>query len=174
MQPLLATMVILEKTKTQLKLRYRPYSVWLVTASWMLGILLLILVIHLQSTWLIYLWWMPLFLLLNIITCSLLLLFAGQVVTYHFDKDYNSLTIKRRSLLNTNVDWHSLGDIWDIQVNSTNWNQENKPNYQVAIVFKNGKSLPLNIVKGSDVQKKLEAVNLIREFLCMPPQQLSW
>ena len=114
------------------------------------------------------------FLLLNIITCSLVLLCAGQVVTYHFDKDYNSLTIQRRGLLNTKVDWHSLGDIGDVQVKSTSWNQENKANSQVAIVFKNGNNLPLNLVKSSDVQKKLEAVNLIREFLRMPPQQLSW
>lgn len=166
-------MVILEKTKTQLKLRHRPYSVWLITAIWMLGIVLLILGIYLQYTWLIYLWWMPLFLVLNIVTSSLVLLFAGQVITYHFDKDSNSFTIKRRGLLNTKVAWHSLGDIWDVQVKSTNWHQDRKADYQMALVLKGGKSLPLNILPGSDVQKKLEAVNLIRKFLRMPPQILS-
>lgn len=166
-------MVILEKTKTQLRLRHRPYSVWVMTASWMLGILLLILFIRLQYSWLIYLWWMPLFLVLNFVACSLVLIFAGQVVTYHFDQDYNSLTIKQRSLLNTKVVWHSLGDIWDVQVKSTSWHQAENAGYQIAIVLKSGKTLPLNIVPSSDVQKNLEAVNLIREFLRMPPQKLS-
>lgn len=131
---------------------------------------LLILVIHLQLTWLIYLWWMPIFLLLNIITASLVLIFAGQVVTYHFDKDYNSLTIKRRGLLKTKVEWCSLADIWDIQVKSIGWRQDKKTNHQAVIVLKGGKELLLNIVQGSDIEKKLEVVNLIREFLCMPPQ----
>lgn len=131
---------------------------------------LLILVIYLQLTWLIYLWWMPMFFLLNIIIASLVLIFAGQVVTYHFDKDYNSLTIKRRGLLKTKVEWYSLADIWDIQVKSTGWRQDKKTNSQSVIVLKGGKELPLNIVQGSDVEKKLKAVNLIREFLCMPPQ----
>ncbi|MEW6493510.1 MAG: hypothetical protein AB1589_13540 [Cyanobacteriota bacterium] len=166
-------MVILEKTKTQLKLRHRPYSVWLITASWMLAILLVILFIRLQNSWLIYLWWMPLFLVLNLVACSLVLIFAGQVVTYHFDQDYNSLTIKRCSLLNTKVVWHSLGDIWDVQVKSTHWHQDKNADYQIAIVLKEGKTLPLNIVPSSDVQKNLEAVNLIRDFLRMPPQKLS-
>jgi hypothetical protein len=167
-------MVILEKTRTQLKLRYRPYSVWLLTASWILGIFLFILVIHLQVPWLIYLWWMPIFILLNMITASLVLIFAGQVVTYHFDKDYNSLTIKRRGLLKTKVEWCSLADIWDIQIKSTGWRQHEQANYQTVIVLRGGKELPLNIVQGSDIEKKLEAVNLIREFLCMPPQKLSY
>lgn len=163
-------MVILEKTKTQLKLRHRPYSVWLTTASWMLGILLLILFIRLQYSWLIYLWWMPLFLVLNLVACSLVLIFAGQVVTYHFDQDYNSLTIKRRSLFNTKIVWHSLGDIWDVQVKSTNWYENKDADCQIALVLKDGKTLPLNILPNSNVQKKLEAVNLIRDFLHMPPQ----
>ncbi len=165
-------MVILEKTKTQLKLRHRPYSLWIITGSWMLGILLIILVIYLQYTWLIYLWWMPLFLVGNMVTCSLVLLFAGQVVTYNFDKDSNSLTINRRSLLNTQVIWHSLADILNVQVKSTSWHEDENANYQTVILLKSGEILHLTLGQDSNIKKKLEAINMIREFLGMPPQKV--
>lgn len=166
-------MVILEKTKTQLKLRYRPYRVWVVTASWMLGIILLILVMHLHLTWLIYLWWMPLFILLNLITASLVFLFAGKIFTYHFDKTSNSLIVKQCSLINTKSSLYSLTDIWDIQIKTTSWNQEANVDYQIAIIWKSGKDLSLNLSQSSAVQQKLETVNLIREFLGMSPQKLG-
>lgn len=166
-------MVILEKTKTQLKLRHRPYTVWLTAASWILGIILLVLVMHLHLTWLIYLWWMPLFILLNLITASLVLLFAGKIFTYHFDKTSNSLIIKQRSLINTKLSLYSITDIWDIQVKTTSWNQDENADYQIAIIWKSGKDLSLNISRSSAVQQKLETVNLIREFLGMSPQKLG-
>ncbi|MFB8790104.1 MAG: hypothetical protein U7123_14910 [Potamolinea sp.] len=167
-------MVILEKTKTQLKLRHRPYTVWLVTASWMLGIILLIVIMHLYVTWLIYLWWVPLFILLNLITASLVLLFAGKIFIYHFDKTSNSLVIKQRSLINTKLSLYSITDILDIQVKSTSWNQDANADYQIAIIWKSGKDLSLNVSQSSAVTKKLETVNLIREFLGMSPQKLGW
>ena|SRR4028118_1757276 len=167
-------MVILEKTKTQLKLRHRPYSIWSLTASWMLGTLLLILLIYLQYTWLIYLRWMPLFIVFNIVTSSLMLILAGQVITCHFDKEFNNLTIRRRGLMNTKVILHSLTDILDIQLESRSWNPEDKASYQIVVVLKASKSFPLNIGQGSDVKQNLETVNLIRKFLDMPPQILNW
>jgi hypothetical protein len=166
-------MIILEKTKTQLKLRHRPYFIWRLTGSWMLGILLLLLLISLQYTWLIYLWWMPLFLLLNLVTCSLVFILAGQVITCHFDKEFNNLTIRRRGLLNTKIIWHSLTDILDIQLESRTWNPEDKASYQIIVVLRAKKSFPLNIGQGSDIKKNLVTVNLIRKFLDMPPQTLS-
>ncbi|HEY9649719.1 MAG TPA: hypothetical protein V6C95_03580 [Coleofasciculaceae cyanobacterium] len=167
-------MVILEKTKTQLKLRHRPYTLWMITGSWMLVIVVLLLLISLQQTWLIYLGWMPLFIVLNIIISSLVLIVAGRVVICHFDKDYNSLTIQKRGLMNTQVSLHPLTDILDIQLRSTSWRQDEKADYQIVIVFKSGRSLSLNIVSNPDISKKLEATNLIREFLRLPPQKLNW
>jgi hypothetical protein len=166
-------MVILEKTKTQLKLRHRPYTVWLTAASWMLLIILLILVMHLHLTWMIYLWWMPLFILLNLIAASLVLLFAGKVFLYHFDKNSNSFIVKQSNLINTKLALYSITDIWDIQVKSTSWNQDENADYQIVIILKSGKDLALNISRSSAVEKKLETVNLIREFLGMPSQQFG-
>jgi hypothetical protein len=166
-------MVILEKTKTQLKLRHRPYTVWLTTASWILGIIILILLMHLYLTWMIYLWWMPLFILLNLIAASLVLLLAGKVFTYHFDKSSNSFIVKECSLINTKLALYSITDIWDIQVKSTSWNQEKNAEYQMAIIFKSGNNISLNISPSSAVKNKLEIVNLIREFLGMSPQKLG-
>lgn len=167
-------MVILEKTKTQLKLRHRPYTLWMITGSWMLMILVLLLLISLQQTWLIYLEWMPLFIVLNIVMSSLVLIVAGRVTLCHFDKDYNSLTIQKRGLLNTKVSLHSLTDILDIQLRSTSWRQDDKADYQIVIILKSGKNLSLNIVSSPDINKKLDAANLIREFLRMPAQKLNW
>jgi hypothetical protein len=116
---------------------------------------------------------MPLFLLLNLVTCSLVFILAGQVITCHFDKEFNNLTIRRRGLLNTKIIWHSLTDILDIQLESRTWNPEDKASYQIIVVLRAKKSFPLNIGQGSDIKKNLVTVNLIRKFLDMPPQTLS-
>ena len=166
-------MILVKQTQTQLRLLHRPYLVWIVAGSLMLGVPLLILLIYLNSSWIIYLWWMPLFFPSIILLGFLGLIFAGQVVTCQFDKDSNSLTIKRRSLLNTKVIWHSLADILDVQVQSTSWHHDETANYQIVIVLKSGNNLTLNFGLIS-VKDKLETVNLIRKFLGMPPQQLGW
>jgi hypothetical protein len=116
---------------------------------------------------------MPLFLVFNIVTSSLVFILAGQVITCHFDKEFNNLTIRRRGLLNTKVIWHSLTDILDIQLQSRTWNPEDKASYQIIVVLRANKSFPLNLGQGSDVQHNLATVNLIRNFLDMPPQTLS-
>ena len=166
-------MVLVKQTQTQLRLLHRPYLVWIVTGSLVFGVPLLIMLISLNYGWIIYLWWMPVFFPSIIILGFLGLIFAGQVVTCQFDKDSNSLTIKRRSLLNTKVIWHSLADILDVQVQSTSWHHDETANYQIVIVLKSGNNLTLNFGLIS-VKDKLETVNLIRKFLGMPPQQLGW
>jgi hypothetical protein len=166
-------MILVKQTQTQLRLLHRPYLVWIVAGSLMLGVPLLILLIYLNSSWIIYLWWMPLFFPSIILLGFLGLIFAGQVVTCQFDKDSNSLTIKRRSLLNTKVIWHSLADILDVQVQSTSWHHDETANYQIVIVLKSDNKLNLNFGLIS-TKEKLETVNLIRKFLGMPPQKLGW
>jgi hypothetical protein len=91
-------MVLVKQTQTQLRLLHRPYLVWIVAASLVFGVPSLIMLISLNYGWIIYLWWMPLFLPSIIILGFLGLIFAGQVVTCQFDKNSNSLTIKRPAI----------------------------------------------------------------------------
>lgn len=163
-------MVILENTKTQLKFRYRPYSLWLGIGGWMVGTFLLILLIYHQLRWLTYVLWIPPLLLLSLVASGLVLILAGRVVICHFDKDYNSLTIKRRGLLNTKVIWHSLADVLDVQLQSPSWHHQETADYQITLFLKSGESLKLNLGLKS-IAQKLETLNLIRGFLGMPPEK---
>lgn len=165
-------MLLIKQTQHQLNFRYHPYAVWIVAASLIFGIPLLILLISLNTGWILYLWWMPLFFPSVIILGILGLLFAGRVVTYQFDKDYNSFALKRHGLLKTKVIWHSLTEILDIQVQSTSWHRDRKANYQIVIYLKSGNSLPLHLGISS-TQEQLETVNLIRHFLGMKPQKFD-
>lgn len=164
------TMVILENSKTQLKFRYRPYWLWLGTSSWILGTFLVILLIYVQSSWLMNLLWMPFFLLLNIVASIFMLILAGRVLIFHFDKEYNSFTIKQRGLIKTKVSWHSLADILDVQLQSTSWHHHDSSSYEIMIFLKSGESLGLNLGLKS-IAQKLETINLIRKFLGMPPEK---
>ncbi|GET41395.1 hypothetical protein [Microseira wollei] len=166
------TMVILEQTKTQLKFRYRPDSIWMATGGWIVGTFLLIAMIYLQLSWIFYLWWIPLFLVLNIVASIALLIFAGRVVICHFDKDYNGFTLKRGGWLNTQVIWHPLAHIIDVQVEAIGWNPDRKANCQIALFLKSGDRISLDLGLAS-INDKLNAVNLIRKFLDMPPQKWS-
>jgi hypothetical protein len=166
-------MILVKQTQTQLKLLYRPYLVWIVTGSLIFGIPLLIWLISLNDGWILYLWWMPIFFPSIIILGILGLIFYGQVVTCKFDKDSDSLTIKRRGLLNTQVIRHSLGDILDVQVQSTSWSHDETANYQIVVFLRNRNKLILKI-EFISTKDKLETVNLIRKFLGMPPQTLKW
>ncbi|MFW5766695.1 MAG: hypothetical protein ACOC07_21375, partial [Coleofasciculus sp.] len=97
---------------------------------------------------------------------------AGRIFIYHFDKETNSLLIKRRGLLKTQVTLYPLSDIFQVQLKSTSWNQDQTSNYQIAIILKSGKQLSIKS-EGKNLQQKLEIVNLIRRFLDMPPQKLA-
>ena len=166
-------MILVKQTQTQLKLLYRPYLVCIVTGSLIFGIPLLIWLISLNDGWILYLWWMPFFFPSIIILGILGLIFSGQVVTYKFDKDSDSLIIKRRGLLNTQVILHSLCDILDVQVQSTSWSHDETANYQIVVLLITRNKLVLNFGFIS-TQEKIETVNLIRKFLGMPPQTLGW
>lgn len=166
-------MVILEQTKTQLKFRYRPYSLWLGTGGWIVGTFLLVPIIYLQLSWMLYLWWIPLFIVLNIVASIALLIFAGRVVICHFDKDYNGFTLKRRGWLNTQVMWHPLAHIIDVQVEAIGWNPDRNTNCQIALFLKSGDRISLDLGLRS-INDKLNTVNLIRKFLDMSPQKWSY
>ncbi|HBE16065.1 MAG TPA: hypothetical protein DEG17_04010 [Cyanobacteria bacterium UBA11149] len=165
-------MVILEKTPTQLKLRHRPYFLWIATGSWLFGIFVLILLITLQS-WLFYLWWIPVFLILNILIAISLLLFTRQIIICHFDKVNSLFILKRQGLLTKKIIWHPLGDILDVQLKSTSWNRDQNSHQEIAIILKSGKDLILDVGQGRKIDNKLETVNLIRKFLEMPTQTLN-
>jgi len=164
-------MVILENSKTHLKIRHRPYSLWLGTGSWIFGTLLLILLIYAQQSWLRYIMWVPSFLVLSLVVGILVLIFTARVVICHFDKEYNSLTIKLRGWLKTKVIWHPLANILDVQLQSTSWHHHDLADYQIMIFLESGESLTLNLGLKSSTEK-LETINLIRQFLGMPPEKL--
>lgn len=164
-------MVILENTKSQLKFRYRPYFIWFSTTSWMLGTFGLTMLLYQLYSWLSNLFWIPLFLLFNFLGTSLVLNLAGKVTIYDFDKELNSLSIKRRGFLKTKVIWYSLTDILDVQLQSTSWHNHEAADYQIIVFLKSGGSLPLNLGLKS-IADKLETINLIRKFLGMPPEKM--
>ncbi|HBB31353.1 MAG TPA: hypothetical protein DDZ80_24355 [Cyanobacteria bacterium UBA8803] len=68
--------------------------------------------------------------------------------------------------------FHSLADIVDVQLKAISWHHNRNANYQVAIVLKYGNDLYLNLGEGSSINKKLETVNLIRQFLKLKLQKL--
>jgi hypothetical protein len=108
----------------------------------------------------------------NLVAGILLLVCAGRIFIYHFDKETNSLLIKRRGLFKTKLSLYPLSDIFQVQLKSTSWNQDRTSNYQIAIILKSGKHLSIKS-DGKPLQQKLETVNLIRQFLGMPPQKLA-
>lgn len=165
-------MVILEKTTTQLKLRHRPYFIWKLSGCLVLSIPLIIFVVSLIIPWIIYVLGLYIVFAVNLISSIVLLLCAGHIFIYHFDKNTNSLLIKQRRLWKTQVTLYPLSDIFQVQLKSTSWNQDNWANYEISIIFKSGQHLPIKSGAKS-LQQKLETVNLIRRFLGMSPQKLA-
>ncbi|MEQ8756987.1 MAG: hypothetical protein RID09_26160 [Coleofasciculus sp. G1-WW12-02] len=55
---------------------------------------------------------------------------------------------------------------------STSWNQDKMAHYKIALILKSGKHLSIPSGETS-LQQKLETVNLIRQFLGIPPQKLA-
>jgi len=165
-------MVILEKTPTQLKLRHRPYFIWQLSGCLVVSVPLLILLVSVVLPWIVYMLGLYALFAVNVVLSIILVLCAGRILTYHFDKDTNSFFIKRRGLFKTQVTLYPLSDIFQVQVKSTSWNQDKKANYQIAIILKSGKHLPIKSGQTS-LPQKLETVNLIRQFLGMPPQKLA-
>ncbi|MBD2184105.1 hypothetical protein H6S82_03085 [Planktothrix sp. FACHB-1355] len=165
-------MVILENTKTQLKLRYRPYYLWLGTTGWILGTFSIVLLIYWQLSPFMNFLWMPFFIIFNLIASAFVLIWPGRVIIYHFDKDYNSLSIQRRGLLKTKVSWYFMADILDVQLQSNGWQHHDASDYEIAIFLASGESVTLNLGIKS-IAQKLETINLIRKFLGMPLEKVS-
>ena len=165
-------MVILEKTPTQLKLRHRPYFIWQLSGCLVISVPLLIILVSLVLPWIIYMLGLYALFAFNLVLSIVLLVCAGRIFIYHFDKDTNRLLIKQRGLLKTQVMLYPLSDIFQVQLKSTSWNQDKTANYKIAIILKSGKHLSIKLEEKS-VQQKLEIVNLIRQFLGMPPQKLA-
>ncbi|MEQ9235577.1 hypothetical protein [Coleofasciculus sp. E2-BRE-01] len=165
-------MVILEKTSTQLKLRHRPYFIWQLSGCLVFSVPLLIVLVSLVLPWIVYMLGLYALFAFNLVAGILLLVCAGRIFIYHFDKETNSLLIKRRGLFKTQLSLYPLSDIFQVQLKSTSWNQDRTSNYQIAIILKSGKHLSIKS-DGKSLQQKLETVNLIRQFLGMPPQKLA-
>jgi len=165
-------MVILEKTPTQLKLRHRPYFIWQLSGCLVFSVPLLIVLVSLVLPWIVYMLGLYALFAFNLVAGILLLVCAGHIFIYDFDKQTNSLLIKRRGLFKTQLSLYPLSDIFQVQLKSTSWNQDKSSNYQIAIILKSGKHLSIKS-DGKNLQQKLEIVNLIRQFLGMPPQKLA-
>jgi hypothetical protein len=165
-------MVILEKTPTQLKLRHRPYFIWQLSGCLVFSVPLLIVLVSLVLPWIVYMLGLYALFAFNLVAGILLLVCAGRIFIYNFDKETNSLLIKRRGLFKTQLSLYPLSDIFQVQLKSTSWNQDRTSNYQIAIILKSGKHLSIKS-DGKTLQQKLEIVNLIRRFMGMPPQKLA-
>lgn len=154
-------MVILEKTPTLLKVQHRPYSLWLVTSGWALGIPLLFIGLGLIENWIFYLWWFPAFCAFFLISGIIVLMLAGQIITCQFDKTKNRVILKKRGMFKTQMSEYSLAEILDVQVTGKAWNPAENSEYQLIIILRKGNALHISL--GKTIQ--LEIVNLIRNFL---------
>lgn len=163
-------MEILQKTPTLLTLRRRPVRLWIVATILMVVVPFLLLVTGFNNAWLFYIWWytlLPIFLFI----LGLLLLNASIVVTCTFDKTLGKVTLKQKSLLKTKLVERSLRDILDVQIETTSWNRDSQATYEIVLFLRGGHTLCLNLAHTIGQRHKPQAVDVIREFLGLPPKQ---
>ncbi len=163
-------MKIVEKTATKLTLQHRPVGAWIAAAVFVLVIPCVLLLIGQNNTWLFYIWWFPLLPILFVIIGLLVMILAGGVVCCGFDKNLGKVTLKRRGLLGMKVTEHSLKEIVDVQLESNSWNRDDNANYDVVLFLRQSKAVPLKVYQTSSNTEKIKVVNVIREFLCLPPK----
>lgn len=165
-------MATLEKTPNCLKFTHRPFSPGFITIPWLIGIPLGIMALSAVSRWILYLWWLPLFLFIGMVSGIAILLLGSQVMSYTFDRTLGKLVFKQQGLFKNQVVEHHLTDIVDVQLEPTFWHprkhQKNLANYQICLLFRDGENLPLNLGQRS----KLERFKVLREFLRLPPLSL--
>lgn len=164
-------MIVVEKTSTQLKLRYRPYFAWLISGSLILGLPFLLLVVGSLLSWIFHLWWIPLLLLLTITFGNFILVCWGSVVTCTLDKACDRLTLKyHRAMMPKQIEY-SLAEIRDVVIESRRWEGDIPLDFQIVFFLKNGEFLPLEGVSSS-WQTHQETVTFIRLFLGLPQANL--
>lgn len=164
-------MIVVEKTPTQLKLRHRPYFVWLIASSLILGLPFLVLAVGSLLTWIFRLWWIPLLLLLAIAIGNFTLVCWGTVVTCTLDKQCDRLILKyHRAIASQRIEY-SLAEIRDVLIESRSWDGDIPLDFQIVLFLKNGRFLPLDGVSSS-WQTHQETANLIRAFLGLPQQNI--
>lgn len=163
-------MKIVEKTATKLTLQHRPARVWIAAGVFVLVIPFVLLLIGQNNTWLFYIWWFPLLPVAFVILGLLVLILAGGVISCGFDKTLGKVTLKRRGLLGMKVTEHSLKEIVDVQLESNSWNSDDNANYDVILFLRQSKAVPLKVYPTSSSTEKIKVVNVIREFLCLPPK----
>lgn len=158
-------MVILENSTTDLKLRHHPQWIRGVSAALGLGVPFLFITWGLISSWILYLWWLPLFIFLCLVSSIGLFLWLDRTITFHFNKPTHSLQVCYRRLLSQHMMEYHLAEIWDVQVEPLSWHQS-KPNaYQLVIVLKAGEPLQLYLGDRSSQPAPLEVLQIVRRFL---------
>ncbi|MCT7986279.1 hypothetical protein NG796_23690 [Laspinema sp. A4] len=164
-------MIVVEKTATQLKLRHRPYFVWLIASSLILGLPFLVLVVGSLLTWIFHLWWIPLLFLLTIAIGNFTLVCWGSVVTCTLDKQCDRLILKyHRGIFSKQIEY-SLAEIRDVLIESRRWDGDIPLDFQIVFFLKNDEFLPLEGVS-STWQTHQETAHLIRAFLGLPQPNL--
>lgn len=158
-------MVILENSATDLKLRHQPQWVWAASASLGLGMPLLIIGWGLISSWIYYLWWIPLLIFFFVISGIGLFLWLDRIIILHFHKPTHSFQINCRRLFSRQVMEYHLAEIWDVQAEPISWNKSSPNAYQLVIVLKEGDPLHLYLGDRSSHPAPLEVLQMIRRFL---------
>lgn len=80
------------------------------------------------------------------------------VVTITFDKNFSKITVKEQKLFNTNVREHSLNEISDVRIESSNG-----VSYKLIGVLRSGKRLTLSLPTQERILE--ESIAQIRSFL---------
>ena len=101
------------------------------------------------------------FQLFNVLTIYLILYFA-IIETYIFDKNVNTLIIKRRGILVNEVAERSLHEISEIELETTR-DSDGDELYEVRLLMNGGDRLSLGNI--SNQKEKKEIADLIRSFL---------
>jgi len=164
-------MKVVKRTTTQLTLYYRPLENWLAAAVCLVIIPLLLFLLGQIFTWLFFIFWFPLLFGFFIILGFLILIFWGQAIAYIFDKDGGTITCQQRGLFKTTVTELAITEIVDVQMEVLGWEGDNNASSQIILVFKGGKTWFLKTPRNSTAKDQASTVELIRDFLHLPPRQ---
>jgi hypothetical protein len=164
-------MKVVKRTTTQLTLYYRPLENWLAAAVCIVIIPLLLFLLGQIFTWLFFIFWFPLLFGFFIILGFLILLFFGQAIAYIFDKDRSTIICQQRSLFKTTITELAITEIVDVQMEVLGWESDNNAPSQIILVFKGGKTWFLKTPRNSTAKDQASTVELIRDFLHLPPRQ---
>ncbi|RUT03362.1 hypothetical protein DSM107010_60490 [Chroococcidiopsis cubana SAG 39.79] len=147
-------MRIVQRTRSLLILRFKPFDVWILTSIIVTTGFFIILI-------------EPKFSLLGAIFIALAYfwLLKAPSVTCSLNKTEGTLTLKRQSLFGTNIVEYHLREIRDVRVEkriaSVKWDAA----YRASIVFGSGNCLPITSYYSSGRTSVQKTVSCIKDFL---------